>query len=158
MYQNNIILTNSSWSFKQKQILKIEIIKLYSLGIFFQFIEHKIANLHVEHVLWLLYMSFEILNTPTSFKKWNNVFQYFREIGEIPSLWLCIPLQERWFTLTESHLKLIFWIFIVCKQYQNIFWLVLKLYEVGIQEIRLHWFTLCYQKGVTLWSAVLFQA
>ena len=45
MHQNDIIFTNSSWSFKQKQILKIEIIKLYYLGIFFfKFKEHKTTN------------------------------------------------------------------------------------------------------------------
>ena len=41
MHQNNIILTHSSWSFKQKHILKTEIIKFYSLGIFF--FKHKTA-------------------------------------------------------------------------------------------------------------------
>ena len=40
-YQNNIILTHSSWSFKQKHILKIDIIKFYSLGFFF--FKHKTA-------------------------------------------------------------------------------------------------------------------
>ena len=45
MHQNNIIFLNSSWSFKQKQILKIEMIKFYSLGIFFfKFKKHKTAN------------------------------------------------------------------------------------------------------------------
>ena len=158
MYQSNLILTNSSWSFKQKQILRIEL--NYILLVFF-FQIYWTQDSKLQWYIWLLYLSSEILNTPTSFNKWNNIFQYFREVGETPSLWLCIPLKERWFTLTGSHLKLIFWIFIVGKHYQNIFWLVLKLSEVVIQEIRLHWslyFTLCHQNGVTLWSAVLFQA
>ena len=67
MHQNNIILTHSSWSFKQKYILKIEIIKFYSLGIFFLS-----TRQHITMVLWLLYLSFKILKLNTLHLSINN--------------------------------------------------------------------------------------
>ena len=59
MHQNNIyILTHSSWSFKQKHILKIEIIKFYSLGIFF--LKHKTAYYNGTMITLFVFQNIEI--------------------------------------------------------------------------------------------------
>ena len=59
MHQNNIyILTHSSWSFKQKHILKIEIIKFYSLGIFF--LKHKTAYYNGTMITLFVFRNIEI--------------------------------------------------------------------------------------------------
>ena len=56
----------------------------------------------------------------------------------------------QWFILTTELFKNS--VIIVGKHYQSIFWLVLKLSEVGIQEIKLNggfYFTLCHQNGLS---------